>query len=406
MFRQVAANFLLILFTLTAIVWLAVALRRLDLLTSKGQGVFLFLQMTVLVLPNVMAMIAPVALLLACLYVLDRFNGDSELIIMTASGAPVWRFATPLLALASIIVAVLVVVNLYIMPLSMRSLRSFANEVRTDLVSQVLKPGRFTSPERGLTFHIRDRSLEGDLLGLVIHDERAKGRAMTYLAKTGHIVKTESGSFLVMRDGQIHRRIDAAADDPKAAKDPKKDQRDVSIGEFREYIFDITQFGAKSGAKELKPRERYLSELLNPKPDDALYKRIPGNFRSELHERFASLLYPFVFVLITLSFLGHARTIRENRWKSIVLAFALAVGVRIAGFAATNLLTLQAWAVVLVYGIPTGAILVAALAAQVRMAPYARIRLGWELPAKFRFYNNNFGAVLGVKTKQQRGRVA
>ena len=395
MFRQVAGNFLLILFTLTAIVWLAIALRQLDLLTSKGQGVTLFLQMTALALPSVMAMIAPVALLLSCLYVLDRFNGDSELIIMTASGAPVWRFATPLLALAAIVSAVLVVVNLYVMPLSMRTLQAFANQVRTDLVSQVLKPGLFSSPEKGLTFHIRDRSLEGELLGLVIHDERAEGRAMTYLAKRGRIVSSGDGSYLVMRDGQIHRRLDDANDA----------RRDVNIGEFREYIFDITQFGPKSGSRELKPRERYLSELLNPSADDALYQRIPGKFRSEIHERFASLLYPFVFALITLNFLGHARTVRENRWKSLLLAFALAVGIRIAGFAATNLLALQAWAVVLVYGIPVGAILVAAFAAHVRMAPYARFRLDLELPAKFRFDNKNFGAVLGVKTKQQRGRV-
>lgn len=395
MFRQVAGNFLLILFTLTTIVWLAIALRQLDLLTSKGQGVMLFLQMTALALPNVMAMIAPVALLLSCLYVLDRFNGDSELIIMTASGAPIWRFATPLLALAATVSAVLVVVNLFVMPLSMRTLQAFANQVRTDLVSQVLKPGLFSSPEKGLTFHIRDRSLDGELLGLVIHDERTAGRAMTYLAKKGRIVNTGDGSYLVMRDGQIHRRLDEA----------QGSRRDVNIGEFREYIFDITQFGPKSGSRELKPRERYLSELLNPGPDDALYQRIPGKFRSEIHERFASLLYPFVFALITLSFLGHARTVRENRWKSLLLAFALAVGIRIAGFAATNLLALQAWAVVLVYGIPVGVILVAALAAHVRMAPYARFKLDLELPAKLQFYNKNFGAVLGVKAKQQRGRV-
>ena len=53
----------------------------------------------------------------------------------------------------------------------MRALRDLIPQVRTDLISQVLQPGRFSSPEPGLTFHIRDRSLTGDLLGLLVHDD-------------------------------------------------------------------------------------------------------------------------------------------------------------------------------------------------------------------------------------------
>ncbi len=99
MFRQVANAFIIILLTLTIVVWLATALKELDLITSHGQGILLFLQMTLLSLPSLMALIAPNAMLMAALYTLDRMNGDSELIVMTASGAPIWRIGAPLLAL-------------------------------------------------------------------------------------------------------------------------------------------------------------------------------------------------------------------------------------------------------------------------------------------------------------------
>ncbi len=394
-FRQAAMSFLLVLATLTSIVWLAVALRDLDLLTAKGQSVVIFFRMTGLALPNIIALIAPNALLIAYLYTLDRLNGDSELIIMNSSGVTIWRFAAPLLALAGLVSVVLVTVNLWVMPFSMRTLQSYITQVRTDLISQVLRPGLFSSPEKQLTFHIRDRAPNGDLLGLIVHDERTAGRAMTYLAKTGHIVNTDDGAFLIMRDGQIHRRIDEEGDK----------SRDVSIGEFKEYIFDISQFGPKSGVSALKPRQRYLPELLHPAADDKLYKAIPGKFRSEIHDRFSNPLYPLVFALIALNFLGHPRTIRESRWKSILLAFGIAVAIRAGGLAATNLLALQAWAVVLVYGIPIGAILVAALAAHVRMAPYARLGLNLNLPDKVQISKDIFWGALGVKQQQQRGRV-
>ena len=72
---------------MTIVVWLATALKELNLITSQGQGIVLFLQMTLLSLPSLMALIAPNAMLMAALYTLDRMNGDSELIVMTASGA-------------------------------------------------------------------------------------------------------------------------------------------------------------------------------------------------------------------------------------------------------------------------------------------------------------------------------
>ncbi len=86
MFRQVTNAFLLILLTLTLVVWLATALKELNLITSQGQGILLFFQMTMLSLPSLMALIAPNAMLMAALYTLDRMNSDSELIVMTACG--------------------------------------------------------------------------------------------------------------------------------------------------------------------------------------------------------------------------------------------------------------------------------------------------------------------------------
>jgi len=395
LFRQAGGSFLLVLLTLSAIVWLAGALRQLDLLTAQGQSFWIFLKMTLLAMPNVMALIAPNALLLGCLHTLDRLNGDSELITMSAAGATVWHFARPLLLLAALLMSAMLVLNLYLMPLSLRTLQSYVSQVRTDLVSQVLQPGRFSSPEKGLTFHIRDRAPNNDLLGLIVHDERAPDRVMSYLAKRGHLLNTDQGAFLIMRDGQIHRRL---------KKEPGATQ-DVSIGEFKEYIFDISQFAPTTTVTRLKPGQRYLSELLAPLPGETDFEAFRGKYRSELHERFASLLYPLAFVLITLNFLGHPRTTRESRWKGIVMAFSLAVGVRIAGLAATNLLVLQAWAVVLVYGIPTLAILIAALAAHVRMAPYSRLRLTLELPDKFQIYINKFRPWSGATIEQEHGRV-
>ena len=378
MFRQVANAFIVILLTLTIVVWLATALKELNLITSRGQGIVLFLQMTLLSLPSLMALIAPNAMLMAALYTLDRMNGDSELIVMTASGATVWRIGTPLLAMAALVSIGILLANLFLTPASMRALRDFVTQVRADLISQVLEPGRFSSPESGLTFHIRDRSLNGDLLGLLVHDERDDKQVMSYLAERGRIVTNDEGSYLVMFDGYVHRY-----------NSEDKDQN-VQIVAFDQNMLDLSEFAPKdTTGNDVRPREMYFSDLVSPNMNDKAIQRSYGQIRGELHDRLATPLYPLAFAFIAIALLAHPRTTRESRWGQILTAFGIALGLRIAGLTSGNLLTINPWAVVLVYGIPLGTIVVAAWTAHVRMSPELRSRLSFELkfkPKKIRFW--------------------
>ena len=385
-FRQVANAFVIILVTLTTIVWLATALKQLDLIISQGQGFVLFLKMTFLSLPGLMALIAPNAMLMASLYTLDRMNGDSELIVMTAAGAPVWRIGAPFVVLASMVCVVILICNLWVMPASMRALRALITQVRTDVISQVLQPGRFSSTEPGLTLHIRDRSPTGDLLGLLVHDERDDKLVMSYLASRGRIISNDDGAYLVMFDGHVHRY---------EVKDPSKG---VQIVAFDQYVLNISDFSAKdTSSKELRPRERYLSELLNPDPDLLKNKGASGQLRTELHDRFSTPFYPLLFAFLAVAVLGHARTTRESRWAQILVAAGIAVGLRVSGLTAANLVTLSAAATPLVYLIPIGAIIVAALVAHVRMSPELRSKLSLQL--KFVPDNIKFWTGRGIVAK-------
>jgi lipopolysaccharide export system permease protein len=385
-FRQVANAFVIILVTLTTIVWLATALKQLDLIISQGQGFVLFLKMTFLSLPGLMALIAPNAMLMASLYTLDRMNGDSELIVMTAAGAPVWRIGAPFVVLASMVCVVILICNLWVMPASMRALRALITQVRTDVISQVLQPGRFSSTEPGLTFHIRDRSPTGDLLGLLVHDERDDKLVMSYLAERGRIISNDDGAYLVMFDGHVHRY---------EVKDPSKG---VQIVAFDQYVLNISDFSPKdTSSKELRPRERYLGELLSPDPNLLKNKGASGQLRTELHDRFSTPFYPLLFAFLAVAVLGHARTTRESRWAQILVAAGIAVGLRVSGLTASNLVTLSAGATPLVYVIPIGAIIVAALVAHVRMSPELRSKLSLQL--KFVPDNIKFWTGRGIVAK-------
>jgi lipopolysaccharide export system permease protein len=325
-------------------------------------------------------------MLMASLYTLDRMNGDSELIVMTAAGAPIWRIGAPFVVLASMVCVVILIFNLWVMPASMRALRALITQVRTDVISQVLQPGRFSSTEPGLTFHIRDRSPTGDLLGLLVHDERDDKLVMSYLASRGRIISNDDGAYLVMFDGHVHRY---------EVKDPSKG---VQIVAFDQYVLNISDFSPKdTSSKELRPRERYLSELLNADPKLLKQKSAAGLLRTELHDRFSTPFYPLLFAFLAVAVLGHARTTRESRWAQILMAAGIAVGLRVSGLTASNLVTLSAAATPLVYLIPIGAIIVAALVAHVRMSPELRSKLSLQL--KFIPDNIKFWTGRGIVAK-------
>lgn len=338
-FRQAGGALLLILVSLSGIVWISLALRELDVVTAQGQSGWTLLKMTTLGLPNFMAIIAPFAFLIAVIHTLNRLNGDSELIVLTASGATIWTVARPILALAVLVAAFVSFVNHLAMPWSLRLLGEIVLQVRTDLLTQVMQPGRFSSPERGVTFHIRERELNGELRGLLMQDARDAKQVQSYLAEHSVIVKQGATAYMVMTDGHIVRRTDATAP--------------AQVVAFQKYVVDLDQFEEKTtDAADLKPRERYFSELTHPEPGSHNYRQSPGRFQQELHERFSNPFYPLAFALFALAAVGQAQSTRQNRLERIFGALVGAGAIRLSGLAVSNIVVVKAAAAPVLYLIP------------------------------------------------------
>jgi lipopolysaccharide export system permease protein len=229
--------------------------------------------------------------------------------------------------------------------------------VRTDLIGQVIQPWRFTEPEARLTVHIRDRTLDGDLLGLLMHDARDPKQAASYLAERAQIVKQGEGAFLRMEKGHIVSR----AEKESAPK----------IVSFATYAVDLNQLEQRADPLQVaRPRERYTSELLLWDPNDPVVKSSsPGRLSSELHERFSSALYPLAFVLIVMAFMGNPQTTRRNRLESVIAAFSVATLCRMLGIGASNTVAARPGIAFVLYAIPVGAGIVAAVATQRQIVP-------------------------------------
>ncbi len=317
-FRTTFGAFLVVLVSLTGVIWLSQALRDIDVMTTQGQTLLVFIGITGLAIPLLVLVIAPLALVVAAAHVLNKLSTDSELIVMNASGMSPWVVFRPFFAVAVLVSAMVAFSGAYLAPKGMRELRSWIMQVRADFVTNIVQPGRFTTVEGGLTFHIRERQPDGLLLGIFVDDRRNPKERATFLAEQGTILKNERGTFLLLENGSVQR---IAAN-----------QRDPAIVSYDRYAFDLSQFSSEVGARQLAVRERYLWELLAPDPDDPLYKAQPGQFWAEVNDRVAAAVYPLAFVILAYAYLGAPRTNRQSRGLSLASTMVAVFGVRLAGF--------------------------------------------------------------------------
>ncbi len=340
-FRMVSTAFLVCLVALTGVIWLTSALRQLDVITAQGQTILVFLTVSSLTLPTLVAVISPVALLVAVIYALNRLNGDSELIVMSAAGMSPARLLRPFLALGAVVAAAVAMLTIVLIPASFQELRDLISRIRADFVANIAQEGQFTTVDSGVTFHYRERAGPA-LLGIFMQDRRDEGRTVVYLAERGQVIEHNGASYLVLENGSVHRQ--------------RPNTSDSSIVAFGRYAIDLAALNQETGDLIYKPRERSTGDLLLPDKSDGYYRAQAGRFRAELHDRLTAWLFPLAVVFIAFAALGQAKTTRQGRGAAVAAAAASVIALRIGLFAASSAAVRSPAAIMAVYGLPLGAI--------------------------------------------------
>src|SRR5215218_5350936 len=131
-FRTTFGAFLVVLISVTTLMWITQALRNIDLMTNQGQSVLVFVAITGLIIPLLVLLMAPIALMVAAAHVLNRLSNDSELIVMNAAGIPPWHIFRPFLAVGVVVALLVAVISVYLSPKCLRELRLWVTAVRAD----------------------------------------------------------------------------------------------------------------------------------------------------------------------------------------------------------------------------------------------------------------------------------
>jgi lipopolysaccharide export system permease protein len=258
---------------------------------------------------------------------------ESELVVMRSAGLSHLRLAKPVMVLAGIAFLVLMSLSVYFLPASNRAFKDLQFEIRNRFVSSLIQEGTFTTISDKLTIYVRARDDRGELIGLLISDDRDPRRPVTILAERGVFSDTQAGSRIVMVNGN-RQQFDA-------------ETRKLSLLTFDRYTLDLASLHDAPVVRFREAQERFLDELLFPKADTDPGLRL--GFLVEAHQRLLIPLSAFTFALIPLVCLLPGEFDRRGQLKRALLAILIAFLSELLGIGANDLASRSVAAVPLMY---------------------------------------------------------
>lgn len=290
---------------MTFAVWLAQSLRFFDYIVNRGLPATTFFAFVGLLLPSFLGVVLPIATFCAVLFVYNKLTMDSEMVVLRAAGLSQIQLARPALVLALGITLIVYSISLYFLPLSYRAFKELQYQIRSDYSAVLLQEGVFNELGDGITVYVRERSADGELRGILVHDKREAGGAITMMAERGALVRSESGPRVVMVNGN-RQEID-------------KDTGRLSLLHFDRYTVEMTRFSGAPGNRWLEPKERFLPSLLSP-AKTGIDLRNRNELIAEGHQRLVAPIYTIVFVIIGLAALLSGEFNRRGQMYRLLVA--------------------------------------------------------------------------------------
>jgi lipopolysaccharide export system permease protein len=328
LFRQLLGPTLLATAALGGVALLSQSLSALDIIVDQRASALVYLKVTVLALPQLINMILPIAVFVAALVALNRLQTEQELVVASAGGLSRWKLISPGLRLAVYAALLGLVLNLWIQPLSYRTMREVLFEARSDLAATLVREGEFTEPVSGLTIYGQTVERDGLIRNLFIHQEMPGGGAATYTAKEGRVARRDDAPVLIMQQGSTQQFSRRGV---------------LNFLTFEEYAFDLGPMMQGSERIRYKASDRYLHELFFP---DLSVKEEQDNrlkYLAEGHSRLSSPLYNITFMAMALGAVVGAGFSRLGYGRRIAMVAGVAAFTRIVGFAVQAACDDNAW---------------------------------------------------------------
>jgi LPS export ABC transporter permease LptG len=307
---------------MTVVLFVQQASRYSDIFFSVHIPANLVWQLTIALLPNVIAFTCPMAILVGTIIGLTKMQGDSELVAIRAAGVGNLQIALPILVLGVLLSILAFVVNLRGVPLAASLVRNVALQTAIKKLESPIEPGVFNTEVAGYTIYVKDGDVAtGRWRNIFIYNEdRSAANMRLITSREGRIDTTGQNSELVLEDAIVTTLPTA----PGVGKSVSE-----NIGEVRLAIrTSRSELIEKLGRSGVTPEEMGLQQLT----DYAAAAEGKQQTEAQLlaQRRLLLSITPFIFCV-----LGVAVVLRFNRGGrgfGILLGLAILIGFYLLAF--------------------------------------------------------------------------
>jgi lipopolysaccharide export system permease protein len=288
--------------------------------------------------PQVVALLTPLAIFVGAVWSLNRIHKDSEIVVAQAAGMTRWQVASPILRLALMCAVMHLAVNLWVQPSAQRTMREAVAMARADLAAALIRPGQFTTNGERLTFYAREQ-VGGELRGVMISDMTDPAFPTDILARTAALVSVDGKPTLLLRDA-LSQQLD--------------ENMQLSILEFDQYMFDLTDFMKEDAELILKASDKYLHELIFVDRKDYFQNKEADGFFAEANARLTTPLLNIVMAMLAILAVLGGDFSRQGYSRRIGIASAAAAVILVVQLALQSAaaddpaLNIAQWAVPLI----------------------------------------------------------
>jgi lipopolysaccharide export system permease protein len=346
---QLAVALILVTAGLVALIWLTQSLRFIQVIVNHGLSPFVFIKLTLLLVPSFVATILPITCFIVVLFIYSRLSGDRELTVMRAAGMSDYALARPALMVALLATFCGYGLNIVLVPVSLNVFRTYQYEIRNQIAAFLLEPGVFTNVADGLTVYVQSRGPHDSLQGIMIHDEHDDYKdPTTILARSGQLESGANGPMVLLEDGQ------------REQIDPKTGQLDILT--FERNIVSLVEANKTQNPDDTDSAEVPIDQLFHPPTSLTAAQQakwlVEGQRR--LTAPLTTLSYTFIALLAVLTgmFRRHGGLLRPfAAIATVTLLVALSLGVNNLAARNSSLLPLI-WFTVLAPGLAAAMLLI------------------------------------------------
>ena len=201
--KDILTFFVLSTLSLSLVVWVIQSVNYLDLVSEDGHSLKVYFLYTLFTLPKIISKILMFSFFISIFYILLKYEENNEILVYWIHGIKKIDFINNILKLSLIVLIIQLLLNLFIVPKSLDTARSYLRSSNIDYFPSLIKSKKFIDAVNNLTIFIEKKNSNGEFENIFLKDKYSEENSQIISAKKGRIIKRGQEHLLILDEGKI-----------------------------------------------------------------------------------------------------------------------------------------------------------------------------------------------------------